>query len=443
MSILHDNDGSQTAKADDFESHLKAAHLLRDMSGGRLIYVPNLGWHGWDGTRWVQDEYAAQRSLYELALRVRASDNDTYKLLNNGKNTSIVSKLAEPLLERPVHDLDADTHLLNTPNGVLDLTDGSVSPHDPKYLMTKITRGSYNPNCNKSVTRKFLGEVLPDNDTRRYVCQLFGLALFGSVRERVAPMFYGGGYNGKTTLLEAQLYAFGSYGVKLDTEVITAGKTHDEKILQLRGARLAIVSETEVGARLNTAFIKKSASNESMTAKPLYKKPVSWKVSHTMIHDTNHKPRVNGTDRAIFDRIRIIEFTEDFRDRLDQELGDKLAGEADALITWAVAGWLDYQANGLQEPVSVLAATQGYQGESDTVGRWLADRTDRCGEHTGRTQLHQDYRFYCMGESIEDSDVLKAADFYVALERAGYRAAMVHGTRGFKGIKIVYPASVG
>jgi phage/plasmid-associated DNA primase len=45
-----------------------------------------------------------------------------------------------------VDDLDADLDLLNTPSGVVDLTTGEMTPHDPELMMTKITSGSYRLN---------------------------------------------------------------------------------------------------------------------------------------------------------------------------------------------------------------------------------------------------------------------------------------------------------
>lgn len=52
---------------------------------------------------------------------------------------------------------------------------------------------------------------------------------------------------------------------------------------------------------------------------------------------------------------------------------DVAAREADAILAWAVAGWVDYQARGLAEPDAVLRATERYQADADAIGRFLAD----------------------------------------------------------------------
>lgn len=445
--IQHEDEnqtGTLPVIADDYEDQLKAAHMLRAVFAHSLMFVENLGWHGWSGKQWVQDDYAARIRLYELALRVKSScDHEVYILLNKGKNITAVAQMAEPLMRVSVDQLDADPYLFNTPDGVLDLHDGSVKAHDSKYLMTKLANGSYRPGGESVITTKFLAEVLPDHDLRRYAAQLAGLATFGGVRERIFPIFHGAGKNGKTTLVEAMLWSFGAYGVSLDTEVILAGKAHDEKKIMLRGARLALVSETETGARLKMAFIKDATSNATMKARPLYKKQVEWRVSHTFFSDTNHLPKANGSDKAAFDRIRVVRFDQDFDGREDKLLSDKLRAEADAVLTWAVDGWLDYQASGeLHTPKSVMLATAAYKGDMDTVGGWLDELAIQSDQSTERGKLFDSYRFFCMGEHVEKEDVLKASDFYVALERQGYVQHRDKHGRYFRGLHIYSPAPV-
>lgn len=65
--------------------------------------------------------------------------------------------------DRRVDELDADPDLLNTPSGVVDLTTGEVTPHDPELLMTKITSGSYRPGFTHIDWAKAL-EALPKEE---------------------------------------------------------------------------------------------------------------------------------------------------------------------------------------------------------------------------------------------------------------------------------------
>lgn len=51
----------------------------------------------------------------------------------------------------PVSHEDVDTEetyqLINFTNGILDVTNGQLNPHDPKYLITMQVPYEYNPNA--------------------------------------------------------------------------------------------------------------------------------------------------------------------------------------------------------------------------------------------------------------------------------------------------------
>jgi putative DNA primase/helicase len=422
--------------ATQHREHAQAAHLFAADAHGRLMHVTGIGWHRWNGEMWVAEDSAAPLALHafnrhnKLALDVN---------LNEAKDFQAVLSMAKPLLSVDADRLDADPHLFNTPHGVLDLRDCTVWPHDPKYLMTKISGGSYVPGKPSGVADQFIAQVLPDADYRRYVAQLFGLAMFGQVKERVFPLFYGAGFNGKSTLLEAMMYAFGTYGVTISSETLVASTyaRHTTELTVLRGARLAVASETESGQSLRASLIKNLTSPGRMNARKIRQDDITWEKSHTVFMDTNHKPRVNGSDKAMFDRIRIVEFDQDFTNRKDTELPDKLRAEADALVTFAFNGWQDYRENGLAEPAGVKAATTDYRDESDTVGQWLTECTVHSSESTPRTVLHTAYVNWAKSEHVDPSDVLVARDFYTALERKNLRATKYRGVRVFANIEVV------
>ena len=62
----------------------------------------------------------------------------------------------------------------------------------------------------------------------------------------------------------------------------------------------------------------------------------------------------------------------------DPQLDDRLALEADAILTWAVQGHHDYLDRGLDEPAGVRVATDTYHRNSDAIARFI----DECC-HTG------------------------------------------------------------
>src|SRR5213594_2754704 len=54
----------------------------------------------------------------------------------------------------------------------------------------------------------------------------------------------------------------------------------------------------------------------------------------------------------------------------DKTLPDKLRAELPGILRWAVEGCRLWQAQGLVAPSAVLAATEGYKNEMDTLGNF-------------------------------------------------------------------------
>jgi putative DNA primase/helicase len=110
----------------------------------------------------------------------------------------------------------------------------------------------------------------------------------------------------------------------------------------------------------------------------------TFKPSHKLVLATNHKPRIKGTDHAIWRRLVLLPFEQRFWNpakgesgpeslRQDKDLPQKLASETEGILAWMVRGCLDWQNNGLQIPDSVRVATAEYRTEEDSVGRFIAD----------------------------------------------------------------------
>ena len=89
---------------------------------------------------------------------------------------------------------------------------------------------------------------------------------------------------------------------------------------------------------------------------------------------TNHLPQVRGDDPAIWRRILVVPF--DRWSRRTSGTADYLSGSRPRPPSWhgcGPDGWTT-RSRGL-DPPRRLVATRRYQHDSDTLGRFLADRT--------------------------------------------------------------------
>jgi putative DNA primase/helicase len=92
--------------------------------------------------------------------------------------------------------------------------------------------------------------------------------------------------------------------------------------------------------------------------------------------DTNRKPTIRDVDdKATFNRLHPIPFTVTIpKDQIDKELPDKLLGEAEGILAWAVEGARLWYAEGLAKPAEVEAAKDRWREDMDQLGRFIDER---------------------------------------------------------------------
>jgi putative DNA primase/helicase len=364
----------------------RIAYRLADTYSDRLMFVRGMGWHIWDGSRWAADE-KDQATTYVLdVLRVALADSlhdtelraDVRKCETANGIAGVLSiASALPSLRAATAELDADPYLLNVANGTLDLRTRTLRANDPRDRITRVCRGAYQPAVKPGEWHQFLATILPDVAERDYLQRVIGQAVFGAVREHLFPVLTGTGANGKGTAYGAIVHAMGDYAAVIDPQILMESErgTGGPELMQLFGARLVVGSETNEGKQLDAALMKRLSGGDQITARNLYQPPITWDPSHQLLYVTNHLPKVKGNDPAVWRRVKVIPFDVVVPDeQRDAALPDRLQLEADAILTWAVAGWFAYEdQGGMGEPDAVLRATDGYQTDSDPVKRFTQD----------------------------------------------------------------------
>lgn len=367
---------------EEHSGQVRMAYRLAEASRDRLLYVHGVGWLYWDGKRWAFDDCGAAKrevlNVFRDALAESASNQplrqDVVRCESNNGIAGVLG-VASALLAATVADLDPDPYLLNVANGTYDLRTGELRGHDPRDLITKVTRAAYDPAAPGAAWPRFINQVLPDEDVRAYLQRVTGLSALGRVADHILPILTGTGANGKGTWYGAVLFAFGDYAAPADPDLFMAREgAHPTGQMDLRGRRLVVVSESDEGRKLAQATMKRLTGGDVIKARYMHRDLVEFTPSHTAFLVTNHLPKVSGDDPAVWRRLRVIPFDVVVpADDRDSHLDEKLQAEADAVLGWAIAGWNDYQARGgrLDEPPQVLAATGAYQRDSDAVARFI------------------------------------------------------------------------
>lgn len=429
---------------------IRIAYRLAQQHQGTLKYVRGLGWLVWDGKRWSPDEKDqatnAVTSTLRLALAESLGDDklraDVTKCESaNGIEGVLKIASALPELRAGVDELDADPYLINCANGTLDLRTRQLRPHNPDDNITRVCKGAYDPEADQTDWATFLTTSLPNRDEREYLQRVIGQAVYGGVREHLFPVLTGDGANGKGTAYGAIKHAMGDYATVIDPELLMTKQRGPggPEMMQLFGARLVIGSETEEGKHLDAALMKRLTGGDELTARHLYQAPVSWSPTHQIVYITNHLPKVKGNDPAVWRRIRVVPFNVIIpEDQRDPTLPDRLALSADAILTWAIQGWFDYEdLGGMKEPAGVLQATDKYQTESDAVKRFLQDHCHLGSSFRSRaSDLFDAWEKWAQDDGAE---VLNKNKFAAELNRLGYESKRSNVGNVWQGIGLPTP----
>jgi putative DNA primase/helicase len=291
------------------------------------------------------------------------------------------------------HDeLDADQWSLNAQNGIIDLRDELLTPHDRKARATKIAGADLGMRDTCPTWIAFLTRIMGgDPEMVAFLQRVVGYCLTGSTREQCLFILYGSGSNGKSTFLDTLRAILGDYAIHARAETFvrdTRGGIPND-IAALRGARLVTASEPEQGEQLDEGLVKEMTGDAAMTARFMRSEFFTFQPTFKVLLATNHRPVIRGTDHGIWRRIRLVPFTETISDEeKDRDLGAKLAAEAPGILAWAVDGCTSWQRMGLAPPQAVADATQDYRADMDVLAEFIGEKCILANS-VGNTALYQ------------------------------------------------------
>jgi putative DNA primase/helicase len=422
---------------------------LIDHHGAALRYVVGLGWHVWDTRRYKVDPgtidarklcHETVRNMLLQAFDIRANTEKQGKTreaiikfaISSGNTNKITGMLAqaEPHLAAESDDLDKDPMLLNCLNGTVDLKSGALRPHVQSDLLTKICGAGYDPTAECPIWERFVSEIFDgDGELVAFVQRAIGYSITGLTSEQVVFILHGSGSNGKSVLIETIAAVLADYVKRSPAETWISkpnnGPSND--IAALAGARFVSVVETEHEKQLAEALVKQATGGDAMTARFHYKEFFSFIPKFKLWLATNHKPRIRGSDFAIWRRILLLPFNVTFVDAdkrmegqmiKDPDLKNKLSDEFPGILAWMVRGCMAWQEIGLRPPAAVVSATESYQDSQDNVSGFIRDNCHLSrGLSCSIGLLYASYEIWC---SENDEEAIPKRTFGKNLDERGY-----------------------
>jgi putative DNA primase/helicase len=381
------------------------AQYLRDRIQGTYHYLAEeKTFICWDGRKWITDQRFAV--AHEFSLLVQEKLNQARQLDdevaikwwvragNKARADAAVSKVRElPGFTVLASELNLDKRLINVENGVLDLVTQQLAPHDPNQKMTRIMGAAFEPGAACPRFEEFMERVLPEEAMRSYVQRALGYSLLGEADQRSLFLVCGPSGTGKSTLMSAMEMIFGDYATSAPSGTLRAAgretSSPSNDLHTLRGKRFVSTSETNEHTAYNEDLIKRLTGRDKIQSRRLYQDFQEWSPQCVIWLATNHAPKFNSDDDAIWRRAKIVPFNTVLlgEGQISDFAHNVLTEERNGILNWLLAGLRDYQSNGLGEPEEVKDSVREMRLSSDSVARFLEDRLSD-GVLT-RGELHQ------------------------------------------------------
>lgn len=316
--------------------------------------------------------------------------------------TLVRSLKGQRVLQRAVSDLDRQRHLLVVENGTIDLRTGDLVRNDPAHLITTRIRIPYHPQRDEDGElifecprwEQFMSECHHDPEVVAYLQRVAGYSATGETNEHCFVLHAGRGSNGKGTYLNMLTRIFEGITTVRPADMLDPRRGGGQEMAELRGARLVVVNEGEIGQAVSEARLKTLTGGDYITGRRLYQQSIQFKPSFTLHFSTNHKPQFRDATEGLWRRLHLVHWKQIFTgERMDRTLELQLLSEQEGILAWAVAGAVQYYRQGLAAPEAVLSAVEEYREVVDPLSGFLTGEvyTFEPGERVPFKEVHAAY----------------------------------------------------
>lgn len=433
-----------------------------EMFRGKLLYVPELDeWlkfeavTGWRFAGQYEQDRAARAvldALREEAVEHWSADPSSTaakRMMSHVEYTSKYQNLqamikvakAVPDLSAPQSKLDRNPKLLGVSNGVLDLDTGEIKRSIENVLITKRAEVCFVPGAPCPRFERFMEEIQPDLDRRQFLQRFLGYCMTGCVNEQVFAMFYGGGANGKSVLIELIAWLLGGYSLKMESESLMAHKRNPQApspdLAALAGIRFSYANETEEGRKLDAARLKDLTGGDTITARvPYGKAAVSFSPTHKLVIVGNHRPDVRDQSEGMWRRLLLVPFEVSIpAEQRENNLIQVLKAEGSGILNWLIAGVQAWSETGLNVPACIRAETAEYRRHEDVLGEFIDEFCVLGGNLSAKkSDLYSKYRTWA-----EDNGHGPVSSTRLTRQLRDRGVEVAADKRTFNGISLVAP----
>ena len=290
----------------------------------------------------------------------------------------IFRQLNTDLISIDTTTLNADEEIINFSNGILDLKNMYLLPHNPDYRSTIQIPCEWTENpVPTPVFDKFMSDLTEGRkDIEKLLLQFMGVCLSNikGWRLKKALFLVGKGDTGKSQLksLTEKLLGKGNYiGIELSQLEARFGTSN------IYMKRLAGSADMSYATIDELKILKQTTGGDSIYAEFKGKDGFEFIYDGLLWFCMNKLPKFGGDNGTwVYDRIIVVECNNIIPlERQDKQLQEKLYAERGGIIYKAVMATRNVIANGycFDEPQSIIVARNDYRATNNTVITFFAE----------------------------------------------------------------------
>ena len=241
--------------------------------------------------------------------------------------------------------LPETSDLVNFQNGTLNLTDYTVSDHDPQLYTQSVLPYDWTPGASCPLWEKFLEEALPIKEERAVLQEVFGYIISGDLNAQRLFSFYGLPGTGKGTTTDTLLALIGKENY---TSVTLQSLAGDFGLASMLGKSLAIVPEAAASKQNRVAalrVLKGVSGQDVMCVNRKHYPELSVQLSARFLLISQSFPYLDDAEGALGRRLIVFHFDKHPK-QVDQDLREKLLKELPGIAAWSMRGYDRYLQRG-------------------------------------------------------------------------------------------------
>lgn len=247
--------------------------------------------------------------------------------------------------------LDNSTSCIYIPvnNGILCITrkentfQRNLINYNRMFFTTNKIKTDYVSDLKAVRFLKLLDEIVPDKAQQLFLQEYIGYSLTRDTSQNTMCIIYGPGANGKSAFLTALKEVFGDGAYDSLTITDLQGR-ENYKMAKVENRFINICDEIPEDKKISTDKIKNITSGGELIVREIYKSPKKIKAYFKLLFCSNCLPRFTDKSDAIFRRLVIINFPNQFLtpDQQDKRLITSqfwnANNEKEGILNWALEG---------------------------------------------------------------------------------------------------------